>query len=278
MHNITRVNHGIRVKGVDSTVGLMVKYIGLNDVFGVVLFNEDVQFNLVSLAQLTRDGFKVWYDHEKCSFYINNEKACVATMVFKLSMSGLYLFELEALASNMETMLVTFVNGKNRKRLDEVLELHKSLGHIGWLSLRSGLNGSILSHLQPSDVDNWLDSILICNGCVMSKAQEASSKVSINPDSSMIGEVLHCDIMYESGLTYLITVEESCNHVSVKVLSRMDHGSIADALEQIIKWYKSYRHDVKKLFSDEGSNLSAAVNCHDLNISHYPNGVNRHSK
>ncbi len=273
VHDVKEIN-GIRIKGVNSD-SLICKKSGVNNTFGDVLFSESIKFNLLSLSKLTVDGFVVEYDHLNHSFIVKNENVGMIPMLFKLSTCGLYVFHLNEWK---ETILISYINSKNRKRVDQVVELHKCLGHIGWEQLKAGLSGGIISHLQPSDVDNWCNMGIKCNGCVLTKTQDDASVSSNNPDSAIIGEVLHCDILYENSLNYLVCVEESCNFVSVKLLKKMDALCIGDALLEIKKWYKQYNHIVKKVFSDQGSNLSAAIKCSELGISHYTSGVNRHSK
>lgn len=157
------------------------------------------------------------------------------------------------------------------KRIQEARLLHHTCGHPSDKKLKMMIDSGVITNTTVSakDIDQATKLLGACIDCIRGKAAKYRSKHSSEPRASVIGEVLHIDLLYygpkNNKETFMITVDEASGYCMTVLLKNSKSEEIKSAIDQVFAFYRSYGHTVKRIASDRESSISA--NKTDLNNS-----------
>ena len=138
--------------------------------------------------------------------------------------------------------------GFSRKELDraeEVVQLHKALGHIPYPDLTVLLDGGHLHdcHLTSKDVKVALTVFPKCQACLRGKSTKRRTTPRIEREiPRAVGEHLHVDVIFFGKRPYLMSVDGYSGHLKGNKISSRKFKEIKRAIFLILEYYKKHGH------------------------------------
>jgi hypothetical protein len=149
-------------------------------------------------------------------------------------------------------------------------------GHPGPEKLCAGLDCGCFgeTHITSKDYRNALEIYGPCEACLEAKMRADAEKPSLTPPAEKVGEIIHMDLIELKstcigGYTQLLLSldEKSTNAVGVGAPTK-GTKSLEQACHNIIRYYNSHGHTVKRItVDDERSLLSLKPFLNDLGIT-----------
>ena len=153
------------------------------------------------------------------------------------------------------------------KRAEEARKYHVNLNHPCDKYFSEMLNKGMIPgmHLRSADVHN--SNILFgrCVTCLKSKLTNKPKKASTSPKSSIVGEVLHADIMFYNGMMHLISVDQASGFVMGLRLHSKTSRELLHTIKAMLRTYASYGHRVRTIVSDRERGLADSSTTAELN-------------
>ena len=160
---------------------------------------------------------------------------------------------------------VKHYTAEQRARAKEARQLCALMGHGGVEAVCKALDYGVFSnmHLTSKDYRAAQDIYGPCKACLEVKVRADRERPSLTPPSEIIGEHLHMDLVPLGDVCIgghtqlLVTVDEKSTNV-VGVGAKSKHTvSLQEALAEIILYYNSYGHTVKRITCDDERALLA---------------------
>lgn len=158
----------------------------------------------------------------------------------------------------------------NKTYADQARLLHNICGHPSDNMLKKMITNGTITNItvKPKHIDLANKILGPCAACVIGKGTKYRSKYSSEPKSKIIGEIIHIDIFYFGPKTlkesYLTSIDEASGYVISILLKNNNTEEISQALKQIIAFYSSYQHTIKRFASDRES--AVVANKNELNL------------
>lgn len=249
---------------------------GKHQLFGKCLISNHTPFNLVSLAKLKREGFKVIYDHDLMSFNVTKENVCNVNFKLKNNLfqarlvksrlarsNNIHTFWTNGEESNInETEIIAFnkTNGRmfsneQRRRAELARRIHMALGHPGNSRLGEMLRKNGINNINITENDLLLADLILgrCESCIKGKMVSRQAKVADFTKTTTIGETLHADIMYLYDMSFLVAVDEATGYIIITKLQSKSAREIVNDLISMINHFKSFGRNVKYVRCDRES-------------------------
>ena len=138
------------------------------------------------------------------------------------------------------------------KRAEEVLTLHRRLGHPSFDNMKKLLNHNILTNTYLTGIDVIRAERLFgkCSVCLAAKPQKVTNQnPTFEATVSAVAECIHIDIIFiNATVPYLMAAEHETNYLLVEKMNKKD--DIGDALEIVVAKYAQYGHVVKTIRCD----------------------------
>jgi len=167
---------------------------------------------------------------------------------------------------------------KKQNRSEEVVKLYNNLGRPSIDNFIETVNsGAIIGTSVTSADIRANESLLDKDGArAVATIHNVTNKQSITPVANSIGEVIHCDIIFdEYNKPYLFTEDRACKLRTITYLTSKDTKNLTLAFNSINSSYKAYGHTIKKIVSDNESVFKACkkyLNDIGIVINYIPSG------
>ena len=234
----------------------------LDPILDECVFVPGAPRNLLSFSRLKDNKWHIRYDN-KGDYFIARKG--------KIKMKFVRHEMLYTCASNNEVYnLQVEDTDMNKSYAQQARLLHNICGHPSDKMLKKMITNGTLTNvkIKPKYIDLAKKILGPCAACVMGKGTKYRSKTSSEPKSKVIGEIIHIDIFYFGSKTlkesFLISIDEASGYVITMLLKNTKTEDISQALKQIIAFYSSYQHVVKRFASDRES--AVVANKTELNL------------
>ena len=217
--------------------------------------------NLLSLSQLKDNHWKISY-HDK------NDVFCLKknNLRMKFERDGkLYT------CNNEETFSLDIEASQAKiNRAIQARRLHSICGHPSDKSLKKMIREKMIRNtkVEPGDIDLAANILGQCADCIIGKGTKYPANKSSESRSNLIGEVIHIDIFNYGPKnlkeSYLLGIDECSGFVTVNLLKNHSTEEVLEGIKQIISFYTSYGHKVKRISSDR--ELSVSANKMEINM------------
>ena len=251
-------------KLIQGVTGLTRSYIeGLHPSFGWCSIVPTVTCNLVSWAQ-TMKGNKMEYKVELDEFHVTG----ATTEIFKRCSNGFYALTEQKHNSHIINIVsakpITTSNKvtktsinvgvdkseptlKEKSRATALRELHIKVGHIGDESLIKLLDNCLILDTECTSQDVRLAAKYLpeCIACKAGKTKAPPALPSRSKLPEAAGDIIHADILFGRGTTYLITVDGYTGYLIVEHLKNKTTNEVQSAISIITNRYLSYGIKIK---------------------------------
>ncbi len=260
-----------KVNGYSSQATL--KWSCVHPIFGKGYYDPQSEYNLLGQSALNKAGFfehkrkedrdmltTLWHEkwgdivfkrHRQSDFYsishqqLNEHIRSVTRNVGKF-------------AHNSNIAFPTMHDTNNEysdaqiKRAEEVISLHRKLGHPSFDNMKKLLDHNMLTNTYLTGIDVARAQRMFgnCDVCTAAKPQKVTNQnPTYEATVNTIAECIHIDIIFTNGtLPYLMAVEHETNHLLVEKMNKKD--DISSALEVILAKYSQHGHIVKTIRCD----------------------------
>lgn len=157
------------------------------------------------------------------------------------------------------------LSAEEQGRASEAWKLCTTLGHPGHDKIAKDLDNNCYrdTHLTSSDVRNAVNFYGPCPACMEAKMRPPPEPTSTSPPANNVGEAIHADIWQFKAKTLgghthgLIAVDEKTGYVFLIPMPTKHTTALMEACKEIINFFHSYGHTVKRLCTDSENNLLA---------------------
>jgi len=220
--------------------------------------------NLLSLRQLISEGG--YFKGDRDALVVFDEKDRVKLTATHKG-DGFWRCNYDDLkkSSKVTTYEVKHYSAEERDRAKRAFDLCSLMGHPSDQALINTFDNGSFTHLDLTSEDFRNARALFgpCLACLEGKIKAPSSKPSTTPPASAIGEHLHVDLLPLTtvslgGNSYLlIAVDEKTGYITTAPLKSKNSKSIYDGLLNIIHFFNSHGHKVRRITSDDERNFKA---------------------
>lgn len=237
-----------------SVMSILQRYKGhlMADAEKMIIYDQDGEIVLKATTNLV-DGF--W--------------ACTYNELLKREKSRAERKRYEAYPSNAiveeegQHPLPRNVTAEQRNRAKEAWKLCALRGHPGFDTIMRDLDNGTHPDcpLTSADVKLAIELFGPCTACIESKMRAPHEPASQTPPAQDVGEHLHADLIplktkSIGGNTVLLTVvDEKSNFIITLPLSSKSTNTLQEGFEQIITFYNTYGHTVKRVTIDAENTL-----------------------
>jgi hypothetical protein len=257
-------NPNIRIIGVDQSTSLTVTHIGNIPNVGKVYVVPDSAENLISVRELTRVGHSIAFRDGLVSITRKNgdivEGQVDSSGLYSVPRRDIYGQRVKAMPAIAEKDYK--YTTEQRKRAEEVRNLHNCMNHISDNKLIDCLNFGIIvgTHLTASDVRAYRDIHGPCLACAAGTTIRPHYSTSLNEPAKQIGEVVHVDIYIlkeqaDNSKYLLLAVDEFSGYMTVRQLKRKTKEQLQESFFSLRGTYKKYNHKLLNIQSDHETNL-----------------------
>ena len=247
----------------------------IHPLFGKGYYDPHSEYNLLGQSALNKAGF---YEHKRIE-----DRDMLTTLwhekwgdiVFRRHrQSDFYSISHQQLKDHMKAMADTNVEPTRQpnlayptnvmrntnseysdaqiKRAEEVMTLHRRLGHPSFDNMKKLLDHNILTNTYLTGIDVARAERLFgnCDVCTAAKPQKVTnSNPTYEATVNEVAECLHIDIIFINGtVPYLMSAEHETNYLCIEKMSKKD--DISSALEVILAKYGQHGHVVKTIRCD----------------------------
>jgi hypothetical protein len=243
--------------------------------YGTVYYHPDVAANILSFFNMTKRFKSVTYDNEKeDAFLVQRDDKSI--MKFRPSTEGLYYYDFKESILRKELLESRSVEEKKEgehvmavktveeikrnftKREVEAAEQARRLyvimgrpsGQTFERVIRQGLvlNNPVTIHDYRNALQIYGEDLGVLKGkTVRTKPEHVKIEIESMTPCKQIGIILSADIMYFTGLAFLITVSRSIGFITVTLLADRKKQTMLDAMKQIMNLYRNRGHEIKEL-------------------------------
>ena len=263
LSNIRKTKHVYMVKGITKHA-LEITLEGDLEGFGTVLYHPKALANIISLSAMTDTKVDISFDKVN-GFEISNPSTRKKYLFERIS-DGMYAFKLGEHTSTEKTMIATISENEKlftKREVESAREarvLQKKLGFAPTDSIVSLLQSGGIINLNTTTYDLkradeiYGKDVASLKGR-MTRSKDPTFRLEHIPLPLIKNLVMHVDVMYISGLTYLLSTTKP---LCLVMVTRLDDGrkysSILDALQGQIDTYKRRGFVIDHISSDgEGS-------------------------
>lgn len=230
-------------------------------VWGEAYFHPTCPVNLISLGCLCDSGFTVTVSADGVEFVVESKGG--DRYEFLRDEDGLFTHFLK---DRKDSYLVEHFTAEQRRRAQQVRELHCQLGHPSTEQLCGLLDSQCLTDCKLTSKDVRVSAKINgdCSHCLMGKLPTPPAIASNSTPASAPGELLHGDIAFflegrNKKVPYLVVVDDFSDFVHCKRMQSKSAQSVLEKLTAIFNEYLSWGHRVKSFRSDSESVFKGIV-------------------
>jgi hypothetical protein len=260
--NVRRAKRHIELTGIGKEP-IKIQLEGELPGYGTVYFHPEVAANILSFHKLTKRFKSVTYDNKvKDAFLVQRDDG--SFMEFKPSEEGLYYYdftqsikrkkEQEEEDKKEQAMIIKTVEGIQRnftkreiKAAEEARRMYVIVGRPSQKIFESLLTGGKLvnSTITVQDYRNALqmfgEDIGVLKGkTTRTKPEHVQVQVQEKPQPRNV--ILSIDVMFFTGLSFLITVSRNIRFITATLLQDRKKATIFKAIQQVFRVYQGRGH------------------------------------
>jgi hypothetical protein len=236
--------------------------------FGKSLYVETSKSNLLSFNQLLDEGMDIYWNQPTRTFTVSKNSEVLGS--FSPGPNNTFVARIS------EAEITT---KEDKERAEETQKLHERLAHPSEEVLKNMLNsGNILNtHLTAKDVDKYRSIVGTCKGCAIGKMTRQSQPESLTPVAENIGDLLHMDIVFFAGQTYLLSSDDHSNHILSIKMENKEVDTVVEAIHLICDIYTQHGFTVKEIRTDaEAVFIAATGDIHRMGVKHSTTAPDHH--
>ncbi len=269
--NIRRAEKPIKLKGIEGGVTIVDREGDLLG-YGKVYYHPRVTANVLSFFNISRRFKSVKYDNEvKDAFQITRDDGSI--MEFKPSDSGLYFYNFEESKRRQQlkqeqeqnkedqAMVINTIEEIKRNFTRREIEAAESarrmyviMGRPGRQTFETMLKKGMIIN-NPVTVQDYRNALSIYGEdlgvlkgkTVRQKQNHVKIETDIKPKVKQEHIVLAVDLLYFTGLTFLITVSRNIRFITATMIPDRKKNTILGALKQVINLYQGRGHKLEGL-------------------------------
>jgi hypothetical protein len=262
--NIRRAKKTIELTGIGGEGSIRIQQEADLLGYGTVYFHKDVAANILSFHNMTKRFPSVVYNNQlKDAFIITRDDG--SHMEFVPSHDGLYYYDFQQSIRRKEqlqkeqTMMIKTVEGIQRnftKREIEAAEdarrLYVIMGRPSQKAFEEIIGGGKLINntVTIQDFRNALEMFGEDLGVLKGKTTRKKPDhvaIHIGPKPQPKNIILSVDLMYFTGLTFLITVSRNIRFITAMLLTDRKKTTIFAVLKQVFRIYQGRGHAVEDI-------------------------------
>ena len=248
----------VHVMGYDGKVSTYHQAGDLGD-FGTAVVVPTSQSIILSFGKLVNEGHDIEYRPETDDFRVTDEGG--NSFLFSKNHKSTYTLELDRKESfttlNESIERISMVSKETltaeiKRRIARAMELHARLGHPSDAVLNKMITqGSLINcDVTPKDIKLMRTHHPTCKGCYMGKVTHQAASTTNTPRNSYIGDLVHTDLYFWEGRTYLMALDDMSNHLSSVEISSKSNEDVRNAIDQLCTSYNFYGHKITSLRTD----------------------------
>jgi len=265
------------IKGVNGDP-VTIKEIGNLDGVNDVLLHEECPMQILSFGQLVSQGHILSYDAQLDQFKsCKNDKVTIFNRIPDSNLYGIDcpMFPAISIENDVSMNISTTKD-------DTVRRFHRILGHPS-ASVLCKMIRNLDCDITAKDINDAEKRLGPCSDCLRGKLTEPPSFSFDHHANAEVGNILHCDVMYfgmeRRKFYFLVCVDHKSGFLSVIRLNDKSATSMFVAMESIIEFYRSHRHDVNSIYFDQDSAIrSAEKRLNSINVNLMLRSPYRHEK
>ncbi|TYZ61361.1 hypothetical protein PybrP1_003638 [[Pythium] brassicae (nom. inval.)] len=211
------------------------------------LFAPELHFNLFSVAQGTKEDFKVPFDKSgKCSLWYQNHAKIVAKTT---PATGLYQFEANVKPATATSLAATWKD-------EPFLLWHKRMGHPNFSYLQAMLKQQSIQGLSAPDI--YIQRLDQCSSCIYAKPHRQPFNKRTVDRAKFLLQKAHTDmngplpIPTLSGCQYFLTfIDDSTRYMFIYVIKRKS---------DLYECYEDFRKTALSVFRQDVGTLECTQN------------------
>jgi len=217
-------------------------------------FSDDVTKNLVSMARLQDDGFKIFTDEEDGGIRATRGDV---TFLFRRHHNLYALHRVVATEASAEDLALAATQDE-LARAQRAREWHNLTGHRGRNLEQQSLSAGHFRNCSVTLKDLALSDALLgpCQVCILAKAKTPALTASTREHTTVIGHTQHVDVMFyrdsKSQLrSMFFFVDEASHKVVISISEGRNEAEFELAMTNVNAFYAKNRHSkTEVLYSD----------------------------
>ena len=230
-------------------------------IFGTGFFDENSKYNLIGMAAIRKVGFNEFKPREARDYTIlchpkygditfKTNEVCPFYSIHHTDLMQQIHLNAQKQAYPIQTSRE--YTDEQYRRAEDVIVLHKRLGHPGTDKLKAMLDNNLLVNtiLTSQDLKRAQDIFGRCDICDIVKPIKVTNQhKTYSPKELTIGEVMHVDIIFMSAKdAYLLTVESLTDHLAIYRVT--DKKNILEQIKWMIANAKLHGHNIRLIRPD----------------------------
>ena len=269
-HSIVPSTNSLIVNGVNKdSHPLIISESGETD-FGMVYYNKDCVANILSFGKVVNNSHSVRYIERTDSFIVQ-VKQLGLNYRFKRDLdSNLYICDLDTMVYKSSTVNVATVSDRKKKytirqiqQAELAREYQRKLGYtspgqlIKMISHGKLENGTIVAQDVLRAIDIFGPDLGSLKGKTPSHKAELEEEIPVIASVQPEIQTMYVDLMYVSGLPYLLSVVNPLEYVMVHKLAKKNQNSLWSALYSHITHITKYGFKISTLRVDGESAIKS---------------------
>ncbi len=144
-------------------------------------------------------------------------------------------------------------------RVKKANQIHRSLSHCSDKVMSKMIEGGLIKDISVADIKNMRYHYGPCQICLRAKMTNTKKKNVNKVHTTVIGEVIHVDLMYIGKNTYLVCVDEASGFLITIPMKDKSKEMLLVSIKRIVTYLNGFGKKTKRICCDRESGITALI-------------------